>query len=55
MQHTGPEVVRHTAAQRREQGTETDSDRKDKERQRAVAEPHAAALVLQGTQPGSIT
>lgn len=53
MQHTGPEVVRHTAARQRKQGTETDSDGKTKN-DRAVAEPHAAALVLQGTQPGSI-
>lgn len=53
VQHTGPEVVRHTAPRQRKHGTETDSDGKTKNG-RAVAEPHAAALVLQGTQPGSI-
>lgn len=53
VQHTGPEVVRHPAAWQRKQGTETDRDGKTKNN-RAVAEPHAAALVLQGTQPGSI-
>lgn len=54
MQHTGPEVVRHTAAQqRRKRGTETDSYGKTKNN-RGITEPHAAALVLQGTQPGSV-
>ncbi len=48
MQRTGPEVVRHTTSRQRKQGTETDSDGKTKN-DRAVAEPHAAALVLQGT------
>lgn len=37
----------------RERGTETDSKRKTK-KDRAEAKPHAAALVLKGTQPGSI-
>lgn len=37
----------------RKQGTETDSNRKTKN-DRAEAAPHAAALVLKGTQPGSI-
>lgn len=46
-------MVRHSAPQRSKHGTETDSDGKTK-KGRAVAEPHAAALVLQGTQPGSI-
>lgn len=54
MQHTGPEVVRHTAPQQKKHGTETDNDGKTKN-SRAVAETHAAALVLQGTQPGNIT
>lgn len=53
VQHTGPEVVRHTAAQQRRQATETDSYGKTKD-DRAEAEPHTAAPVLQGTQPGSI-
>lgn len=54
MQRTGPEVVRHTAAQQRMRGTETDSDGKTKN-DGAEAGPHAAAHVLQGTQAGSIT
>lgn len=53
VQHTGPEVVRHTAPRQNKHGTETDSGGKTK-RGRAVASTHAAALVLQGTQPGSI-
>lgn len=47
-------MVRRTAAKQRKQATETDSDGKTKD-DRTEAEPHAAALVLQGTQPGSIT